>query len=184
VIASALAAIAYAEQVQPRLIATETDKQISHAQENQTPEQIAAGRNVSNYLKKSGCTVALHTDLTIVSVHGHTDGAAAIPSLVESMTQLPRSRGLLISLKDLLPCQTTLRGNKQHPWITSSTPCSVCTAYTPTSRLSTAWLCKTMAGVLTGITSQTNTTNTIMWAPLPTWASWATRPCSVSRGLR
>jgi hypothetical protein len=43
--------------------------------------------------------VALHTDLTIVSVHGHTDGAATIPSLVESLTQLPGSRGLLISLE-------------------------------------------------------------------------------------
>jgi hypothetical protein len=43
--------------------------------------------------------VALHTDLTIVSIHGHTDGAAAIPSLVESLSQLPGSRGLLISLE-------------------------------------------------------------------------------------
>jgi hypothetical protein len=54
VIASALAAVAYAEQVQPRLIAMRLTKEISHAQENQTPEQIAAGRNVSNYLKKIG----------------------------------------------------------------------------------------------------------------------------------
>jgi len=29
-------------------------KEISHAQENQTPEQLAAGRNVSDYLKKIG----------------------------------------------------------------------------------------------------------------------------------
>jgi hypothetical protein len=54
VIASALAAVAYAEQVQPRLIAMRLTKEISHAQENQTPEQIAAGRNVSNYLKRIG----------------------------------------------------------------------------------------------------------------------------------
>ena len=54
VIASALAAVAYAEQVQPRLIAMRLTKEISHAQENQTPEQLAAGRNVSDYLKKIG----------------------------------------------------------------------------------------------------------------------------------
>jgi hypothetical protein len=43
--------------------------------------------------------VALHTDLTVVAIYGHTDGAAAIPSLVESLAQLPGSRGLLISLE-------------------------------------------------------------------------------------
>ena len=43
--------------------------------------------------------MALHTDLTIVSIHGHTDGSSTIPSLVESLSQLPGSRGLLISLE-------------------------------------------------------------------------------------
>lgn len=42
---------------------------------------------------------APHTELTIVSIYGHNDGAAAIPSLVESLAQLPGSRGLLISLE-------------------------------------------------------------------------------------
>jgi hypothetical protein len=54
VIASALAAVAYAEQVQPRLIAMRLTKEMSHAQENRTPEELAAGRNVSNYLKRIG----------------------------------------------------------------------------------------------------------------------------------
>jgi hypothetical protein len=54
VIASALAAVAYAEQVQPRLIAMRLTREISRKQEDQTPEQIAVGRNVSDYLKRIG----------------------------------------------------------------------------------------------------------------------------------
>jgi hypothetical protein len=54
VIALALGAAAYAEQVQPRLIANKISKSISRAQEDKTPEQIAVGRNVSDYLKRIG----------------------------------------------------------------------------------------------------------------------------------
>ena len=54
VIASALACVAYAEQVQPRLIANRITRDISRAQDNYTPEQIAVGRNVSDYLKRIG----------------------------------------------------------------------------------------------------------------------------------
>jgi hypothetical protein len=54
VIATALAAVAYAEQIQPRLIASKITREISKAQEDYTPEQIAVGRNVSDYLKKIG----------------------------------------------------------------------------------------------------------------------------------
>jgi len=54
VIATALACVAYAEQIQPRLIAQKITRQISHAQENFTPEQISVGRNVSDYLKRIG----------------------------------------------------------------------------------------------------------------------------------
>jgi hypothetical protein len=43
--------------------------------------------------------VALHTDLTVVAIYGHNDGSSAIPSIVESVSQLPGSRGLLISLE-------------------------------------------------------------------------------------
>ena len=39
-----------------------------------------------------------HNNLTIVSIYGHTDGASAIPSIVQSMSELPGSRGLLLSL--------------------------------------------------------------------------------------
>ena len=54
VIASALAAVAYAEQIQPRLIAHKLSRHVSEAQEAYSPEQIAVGRNVSDYLKRLG----------------------------------------------------------------------------------------------------------------------------------
>ena len=54
VLASALAVVAYAEQVQPRLIAQKITREISKKQEEMTPEQISVGRNVSNYLKGIG----------------------------------------------------------------------------------------------------------------------------------
>ena len=54
VIASALAAVAFAEQVQPRLIANKITRAVSKAQDEYTPEQIAVGRNVSDYLKRIG----------------------------------------------------------------------------------------------------------------------------------
>ena len=54
VIATALATVAYAEQVQPRLIAQRLTRNVSQAQEDFTPEQVAVGRNVSDYLKRIG----------------------------------------------------------------------------------------------------------------------------------
>ena len=54
VIASALAVAAYAEQLQPRLINQKLSRTISRGQQDKTPEQIAVGRNVSDYLKKIG----------------------------------------------------------------------------------------------------------------------------------
>ena len=54
VIAAALAAAAFAEQLQPRLIAQKLTKNVSRGQDESTPEQIAVGRNVSNYLKNIG----------------------------------------------------------------------------------------------------------------------------------
>jgi hypothetical protein len=54
VIASALAVAAYAEQLQPRLINQKLSRVISRGQQDKTPEQIAVGRNVSDYLKKIG----------------------------------------------------------------------------------------------------------------------------------
>ena len=54
VIASALACVAYAEQVQPRLIAQGISRDLSKKQEDFTPEQLAVGKNVSNYLKNIG----------------------------------------------------------------------------------------------------------------------------------
>lgn len=38
-----------------------------------------------------------HNNLTIVSVHGHTNGAATIPAILKSMRELPGSKGLLLS---------------------------------------------------------------------------------------
>lgn len=54
VIACALATVAFAEQVQPRLIANRITREVSKAQEDYTPEQISVGRNVSDYLKRIG----------------------------------------------------------------------------------------------------------------------------------
>jgi hypothetical protein len=54
VIAAALAAAAFAEQVQPRLVAQGISRAVSQKQEEYTPEQIAVGKNVSDYLKKIG----------------------------------------------------------------------------------------------------------------------------------
>jgi hypothetical protein len=54
VISSALAVVAFAEQVQPRLIAQRLTREISKKQEDFTPEQISVGRNVSDYLKRIG----------------------------------------------------------------------------------------------------------------------------------
>jgi len=54
VIAAALAVIAWAEQVQPRLVGMRLSKEMSIKQDQYTPEQIAVGKNVSNYLKMIG----------------------------------------------------------------------------------------------------------------------------------
>ena len=54
VIASALACVAFAEQVQPRLIAARITREVNKAQEDMKPEEIAVGRNVSDYLKRIG----------------------------------------------------------------------------------------------------------------------------------
>jgi hypothetical protein len=54
VIAMALACAAFAEQVQPRLIGHKILKKISKAQDNFSPEELAVGRNVSDYLKRIG----------------------------------------------------------------------------------------------------------------------------------
>ena len=54
VIAAALATIAWAEQVQPRLIGMRLSREMSNKQDVYTPEQLAVGKNVSNYLKLIG----------------------------------------------------------------------------------------------------------------------------------
>jgi hypothetical protein len=54
VIAAALAAAAFAEQVQPRLVQQGISRSVSRKQEEFTPEQIAVGKNVSDYLKRIG----------------------------------------------------------------------------------------------------------------------------------
>jgi hypothetical protein len=54
VIAAALAAAAFAEQVQPRLVQQGISRAVSQKQSEFTPEQIAVGKNVSDYLKRIG----------------------------------------------------------------------------------------------------------------------------------
>ena len=54
VIGTALACAAFAEQVQPRLIAQKITRMVSRSQEEHTPEEISVGKNVSDYLKRIG----------------------------------------------------------------------------------------------------------------------------------
>ena len=54
VIGTALAAVAYAEQIQPRLIAARITRNVSEAQEQMSPGEAQVGRNVADYLKKIG----------------------------------------------------------------------------------------------------------------------------------
>ena len=54
VMAAALATAAYAEQLQPRLIAQRLTRDTSRKTDEMTPEQVAVGRNVSDYLKRIG----------------------------------------------------------------------------------------------------------------------------------
>jgi len=54
VIASALAVVAYAEQLQPKLIAGRETRDVNRSREQMTAEEQAMGRNVSDYLKKIG----------------------------------------------------------------------------------------------------------------------------------
>jgi len=56
VIATALAVAAYEEQLKPRLIAQRHTRAISRAEDKKTPEQVAANRSVSSYLKAIGMT--------------------------------------------------------------------------------------------------------------------------------
>ena len=54
VMATGMASIAYAEQIQPQLILRRMTKEIVKEQEKMSPEQITIGRNVSGYLKSIG----------------------------------------------------------------------------------------------------------------------------------
>ena len=54
VIAAALAAVAYAEQVQPKLIQQRLTRDVSQALDEVSPEEVAVGKNVSDYLKRIG----------------------------------------------------------------------------------------------------------------------------------
>ena len=53
-IAAALACAAYAEQVQPRLLANGIYRAVSEAQERLSPGEVLVNRNVSDYLKRIG----------------------------------------------------------------------------------------------------------------------------------
>jgi hypothetical protein len=54
VMATALACAAFAEQLQPRLIAQKITRNVSRTHDDSTPEQIVVGRTVSEYLKRIG----------------------------------------------------------------------------------------------------------------------------------
>ena len=54
VIASALAAAPFAEQVQPQLIGRKISRLVSKVEQNFTPEQLSVGRNAGDNLKKIG----------------------------------------------------------------------------------------------------------------------------------
>ena len=54
VIAAALACVAFAEQVQPRLIAAKLTREVSVMKEMRSAEELSTATNVSNYLKRIG----------------------------------------------------------------------------------------------------------------------------------
>ena len=54
VMASGLAAAAFAEQVFPRLIQMRVTREVNKADDDKTPEEIAYGRSVTNYLRNLG----------------------------------------------------------------------------------------------------------------------------------
>ena len=54
VMAAALACAAFAEQVQPKLINMKITREMSRKTDDMTPEQVAVGRNVSDYLRRIG----------------------------------------------------------------------------------------------------------------------------------
>ncbi len=54
VMAAALATAAFAEQLQPRLISQKLTRDTSRKTDEMTPEQVAVGRNVSDYLRRIG----------------------------------------------------------------------------------------------------------------------------------
>jgi hypothetical protein len=54
VLATAMATMAFAEQVQPQLIMRRLTRDVSKSQEGYTPEQISVGRNVQSYLRQIG----------------------------------------------------------------------------------------------------------------------------------
>jgi len=54
VMATGLAVAAFAEQLQPKLIGMKLSREVAKSLENVTPEEIAVGKNVSNYLKAIG----------------------------------------------------------------------------------------------------------------------------------
>ena len=54
VIAAALACVAYAEQVQPRLIAQRLTREVSQQMQDKSAEELSTATNVSNYLKRIG----------------------------------------------------------------------------------------------------------------------------------
>lgn len=54
VMATGLAAAAFAEQVQPQLLVRRITRDVSQKQQDYTPEELTVGRNVSDYLRRIG----------------------------------------------------------------------------------------------------------------------------------
>ena len=63
VIGSALATAAFAEQLQPRLIQNRVTREFNNKDDFKTPEQVAYGRSVSNYLKGIGIDAGNKTNV-------------------------------------------------------------------------------------------------------------------------
>lgn len=55
------------------------------------------------------------SQITIVSIYGNNDGAGAIPALVQSMEQLPGSRGLLLSVEKPSRLPSTIQWKRIYP---------------------------------------------------------------------
>lgn len=59
--------------------------------------------------------MSLHEQLTVVSVYGHGDGSLTLPAMTKSLSELPGSRGLLLSIQEPREMPANVQWRKIYP---------------------------------------------------------------------